>query len=449
MLRRWTSRERSTQNRCLRPGAPGGAPGHDREGGGMNGLKAEVEPAEVGLDAGRLRRIDRHFARYVDDGRLPGWLVAVSRRGRLAHVSWYGSRDLEAGLPVEPGTLWRIFSMTKPVTSVAALMLYEEGAFELSDPVSAFIPAFAGARVFTGGSDQRQVTVPVTEPVRIWHLLTHTAGLTYGFLRVHPVDALYRAAGFEWAAPAGMDLAQACDAWASFPLLFQPGAEWNYSVATDVLGRVVEVASGQRLDEFFRTRILGPLGMTDTAFHVGGGDAGRLAALYMPASGGTVTRLDSLGRLAREPVTMHSGGGGLVATAGDYHRFLHMLLDTDGSPAGELDGARLLSPSTVRYMGRNHLPGGLDLETFGRPMYAESTFAGAGFGLGFGVVIDPVLSRVVCSEGELTWGGAASTAFWIDQREELAVSFYTQLLPSSTYRIRPQLRQLVYQAVTG
>jgi len=415
----------------------------------MNGLKAEVEPAEVGLDAGRLRRIDRHFARYVDDGRLPGWLVAVSRRGRLAHVSWYGSRDLEAGLPVEPGTLWRIFSMTKPVTSVAALMLYEEGAFELSDPVSAFIPAFAGARVFTGGSDQRQVTVPVTEPVRIWHLLTHTAGLTYGFLRVHPVDALYRAAGFEWAAPAGMDLAQACDAWASFPLLFQPGAEWNYSVATDVLGRVVEVASGQRLDEFFRTRILGPLGMTDTAFHVGGGDAGRLAALYMPASGGTVTRLDSLGRLAREPVTMHSGGGGLVATAGDYHRFLHMLLDTDGSPAGELDGARLLSPSTVRYMGRNHLPGGLDLETFGRPMYAESTFAGAGFGLGFGVVIDPVLSRVVCSEGELTWGGAASTAFWIDQREELAVSFYTQLLPSSTYRIRPQLRQLVYQAVTG
>jgi CubicO group peptidase (beta-lactamase class C family) len=415
----------------------------------MNGLKAEVEPAEVGLDAGRLRRIGRHFARYVDDGRLPGWLVAVSRRGRLAHVSWYGSRDLEAGLPVEPDTLWRIYSMTKPVTSVAAMMLYEEGAFELSDPVSAFIPAFAGARVFAGGSDQRQVTVPVTEPVRIWHLLTHTAGLTYGFLRVHPVDAVYRAAGFEWAAPAGMDLAQACDAWASFPLLFQPGTEWNYSVATDVLGRVVEVVSGQRLDEFFRTRILGPLGMTDTVFHVGDDDAGRLAALYMPASGGTVTRLDSLGRLAREPVTMHSGGGGLVATAGDYHRFLHMLLGTDGSPAGELDGARLLSPRTVGYMGRNHLPGGLDLETFGRPLYAESTFAGVGFGLGFGVVIDPVLSRVVCSEGELAWGGAASTAFWIDQREELAVSFYTQLLPSSTYRIRPQLRQLVYQALTG
>jgi CubicO group peptidase (beta-lactamase class C family) len=415
----------------------------------MSGLKAEVDPAEVGLDGERLRRIDRHFARYVDDGRLPGWLVAVSRLGRLAHVSCYGSRDIEAALPVEPDTLWRIYSMTKPITSVAAMMLYEEGAFELSDPVSAFIPAFADARVYAGGSDQRQVTVPATEPVRIWHLLTHTAGLTYGFLRVHPVDALYRAAGFEWGTPAGMDLAQACEAWAGFPLLFQPGAEWNYSVATDVLGRVVEVASGQRLDEFFTARILGPLGMTDTAFHVRDDDTGRLAALYMPGTDGKTARLDSLGRVARHPVRLNSGGGGLLATAGDYHRFLHMLLGTADSPAGELDGTRLLSPRTVGYMGRNHLPGGSDLETFGRPLFAESAFAGVGFGLGFGVTIDPVLSRVVCSEGELTWGGAASTAFWIDQREELAVAFYTQLLPSSTYRLRTQLRQLVYQALTG
>ncbi len=416
----------------------------------MGGLKAEVDPAEVGLDPGRLRRIDRHFARYVDDGRLPGWLAAVSRHGRLAHVSCYGSRDIEAGLPVETDTLWRIYSMTKPITSVAAMILYEEGAFELTDPVSAFIPAFAEARVYTGGSDQRPVTVPASEPVRIWHLLTHTSGLTYGFLRVHPVDALYRAAGFEWSVPRGMDLATACEAWAAMPLLFQPGTEWNYSVSTDVLGRVIEVASGQRLDEFFRTRILDPLGMTDTGFYVGDDVAAdRLAALYMPAAAGKTARLDAMGRVAHKPVRMNSGGGGLLATAADYHRFLHMLLDTTGSPAGELDGIRLLSPRTVGYMARNHLPGGLDLETFGRPLYAESPFAGVGFGLGFGVVIDPALSRVVCSEGELTWGGAASTTFWIDQREELAVSFYTQLLPSSTYRIRPQLRQLVYQALTG
>jgi len=415
----------------------------------VSGLKAEVDPGEVGLDAQRLQRIDRHFARYVDDGRLPGWLVAVSRRGRMAHVSCHGSRDLQAGLPVEPDTLWRIYSMTKPVTSVAAMILCEEGAFELSDPVSNFIPAFAGVRVYAGGSDQRQVTVPAAEPVRIWHLLTQTSGLTYGFLRVHPVDALYRAAGFEWSVPAGVDLATACETWAGFPLLFQPGTEWNYSVATDVLGRVVEVAAGQRLDEFFAARILGPLGMTDTAFYVSDESAGRLAALYTPAADGTTARLDSLGRMPRQPARLNSGGAGLLSTAADYHRFLHMLLDTPGSPAGELDGIRLLGPRTVGYMARNHLPGGLDLETFGRPLFAESQFAGVGFGLGFGVVIDPVRTRMVCSEGELTWGGAASTGFWIDQREELAVAFYTQLLPSSTYRIRPQLRQLVYQALTG
>jgi CubicO group peptidase (beta-lactamase class C family) len=411
----------------------------------MGGLRAEVDPAEVGLDPERLRRIDRHFARYVDDGRLPGWLVTVSRYGRLAHVSCYGSRDLEAGLPVEPDTVWRIYSMTKPVTSVAVMMLYEEGAFELTDPVSAFIPSFADVRVYTGGSDLRQVTVPATEPVRIWHLLTHTSGLTYGFHRVHPVDALYRAAGFEWAYPRGMDLAGACDIWAGLPLLFQPGTEWNYSVSTDVLGRVVEVVSGQSLDEFFAARIFGPLGMTDTAFHAD--DTARLAALYTPGKDGKAARLDALGDAARKRPTLLMGGAGLVATAADYHRFTQLLLDHAGSRAGELDGTRLLGPRTVRYMMHNHLPGGLDLATFGRPLYPDFPFQGIGFGLGFSVVIDPAQGKVVCSEGEAGWGGAASTAFWIDQREELTVSFFTQLLPSSAYRLRPQLRQLVYQAL--
>ena len=232
----------------------------------MSELTIEVDAAEAGLDPERLSRIDTHFARYVADGRLPGWLLTVRRHGRLVHVARCGSRDLEADLPVTDDTLWRIYSMTKPVTSVAAMILYEEGKLTLTDPVSAFIPSFGDVRVYAGGSDLRPVTVPAVEPVRIWHLLTHTAGLTYGFHRSHPVDAMYRAAGFEWSTPAGMDLAQACDAWASLPLLFQPGTEWNYSVATDVLGRVVEVASGQRLDEFIRTRILRPLGMADTAF---------------------------------------------------------------------------------------------------------------------------------------------------------------------------------------
>jgi CubicO group peptidase (beta-lactamase class C family) len=328
---------------------------------------------------------------------------------------------------------------------VAAMMLYEEGGFELTDPVSSYIPSFGDVRVYSGGSDLRPVTVPATEPVRIWHLLTHTSGLTYGFHRTHPVDALYRKAGFEWAWPAGMDLAGACDAWAAMPLLFQPGAEWNYSVATDVLGRVVEVVSGQTLDEFFASRIFGPLGMTGTAFQAV--DPGRLAALYTRGADGTATRLDALGDAALTRPSLFSGGGGLVGTAADYDRFTQMLLGRPDSPAGELDGTRLLSPRTVRYMARNHIPGGLDLEAYGRPLYAEFPFRGVGFGLGFAVCTDPVLGKVVCSEGELSWGGAASTAFWIDPAEELTAAFYTQLLPSSAYRIRPQLRQLVYQAL--
>jgi CubicO group peptidase (beta-lactamase class C family) len=412
-------------------------------------LQVEAGPAEAGFDKARLERIDRHFARYVDTGRLPGWLIAISRDGKLAHVATYGHRDAEAGLPVEPDTLWRIYSMTKPVTSVAAMILYEEGGFELTDPVSRYIPSFADARVFTGGSDVNYLTEPVTEPVRIWHLLTHTSGLTYGFHRSHPVDAIYRANGFEWGSPPGVDLAGACDLFAGMPLLFQPGSEWNYSVATDVLGRVVEVVSGQRLDEFFRERIFGPLEMTETAFWAGPQQAGRLGPLYTRGPDGKAVPMDALGKAAyREPGYL-SGGGGLVSSAADYHRFTQMLLGRPGSPAGELDGARLLSPRTVAYMTINQLPGGADLETFGRPLYAESVFAGVGFGLGFAVQLDPAASKTLCSAGEFNWGGAASTTFWVDPAERLTASFFTQLLPSSTYPIRPQLRQLVYQALVG
>ena len=248
---------------------------------------------------------------------------------------------------------------------------------------------------------------------------------------------------------AGLDLAQVCDLYAGFPLLFQPGTEWNYSVATDVLGRVVEVASGQRLDEFLNERIFRPLGMTDTAFWARpDGRADRLAALYRPGQDGKAIRMDTLGQAALRQPRMLSGGGGLVSTAADYDRFTQMLMRTDASPAGEYNGVRLLGPRTVGYMARNHLPGGLDLETFGRPLYAESPFRGVGFGLGLAVVLDPVPGKVTGSAGELSWGGAASTTFWIDGTEGLTVSFFTQLLPSSTHPIRPQLRQLVYQTLT-
>ena len=402
---------------------------------------AGADPAELGFSAERLARIDRHFERYVADGRLAGWLALVSRAGRIAHVGWGGRRDLEAGTPVEPDTVWRIYSMTKPVTSVAAMMLWEEGHFELKDPVARFIPAFEDVRVYVRGSAQNPLTAPSREPMRIWHLLTHTAGLTYGFHHAHAVDEAYRAAGFEWTTPPGLDLAACCEAWARLPLLFEPGSEWNYSVATDVLGRIVEVISGRPLDAFFAERILGPLQMRDTGFHVPEADAGRLAALYTPdPATGRATRNDAMGAAALKPPDALSGGGGLVSTAADYHRFTQMLLRE-----GELDGVRLLGPRTVRLMASNHLPG--DLEEFGRPLFAETTFEGVGFGLGFSVVEEPVRGRYPSSRGEFAWGGAASTAFWVDPAEELTVLFFTQLLPSSTYSIRPQLHQLVHQAI--
>jgi CubicO group peptidase (beta-lactamase class C family) len=396
-------------------------------------LEVQVEAADAGFDAGRLGRIDRHFARYVDDGRLAGWLVLVARSERIVHLSTYGRRDIEADLPVELDTRWRIYSMTKPITSVAAMSLWEEGAFELKDPVSRFVPAFGDVHVHDAG--------PAREPVRMWHPLTHTAGLTYGFHHAHPVDAMYREAGFDLQRP-DVDLAAACDTWASLPLLFEPGSEWNYGVSTDVLGRVVEVIAGAPLDEVLRERVLDPLGMGDTAFEVTGDDGvAKLAALYTPGAGAPA-RIDLLGDEILSSPTFLSGGGGLASTAADYHRFARMLLRR-----GELDGVRVLGSRTVDFMARNHLPGGVDLEAFGRPLFAETTFDGVGFGLGFSVVVDPVANKVPASVGDYGWGGMASTVFWVDPVQRLTVLFMTQLLPSSTYPIRSELRQLVHSAL--
>jgi CubicO group peptidase (beta-lactamase class C family) len=415
----------------------------------VTALEVHTDPAEVGIDAGRLARLDRRLARWVDDAQLPGYLVTVARRGHLVHVGSAGYRDVEAGLPVERDTRWRIYSMTKPITSVAAMMLYEEGAFELSDPISRWLPEFAETRVYVAGSAQKPVTAPQVEPIRVRHLLTHTSGLTYGFHHATPVDAMYRAAGHEWGTPAGADSAEVCRQWAAIPLLFQPGAEWNYGVSTDVLGRLVEVLSGQPLDEFFEQRIFRPLGMTDTSFGLReGDDVDSLARLYAAVPGqrgGAATGfapLDTMGAAAHSRPTFLSGGGGLVSTAADYLRFAELL-----RRGGSYDGGRLLSARTIAYMTRNHLPGNADIETFGRPVFAETPLRGVGFGLGVSVVIDPVRYGVLTSVGDYTWGGAASTVFYVDPVEDLTVSFYTQLLPSSTLPIRGYLRQLVNQAL--
>jgi CubicO group peptidase (beta-lactamase class C family) len=404
----------------------------------------DVDPGEVGLDAQRLQRIDTHFRKYVDDGRLPGWQVMVSRHGRVAHLSSYGLADKEGARPVADDTIWRIYSMTKPITSVAAMMLVEQGLMELTDPISRWLPEFAEPRVYVAGPAAKPVTVAATEPIRLWHLLTHTAGFTYGFHRVHVTDEMYRLAGFDLGMPAD-DLAGFSRGIARLPLAFQPGTEWNYSVATDILGRLVEVVSGQPLDEYFAQHIFGPLDMRDTGFHVEEARHDRLAALYAMAPGLTEPiRYDEVGERYKRPAKWFSGGGGLLSTTRDYTRFTWML-----SGGGELDGARLLSPRTLRYMTRNHLPGNVDLQTFGRPLYAETRFDGVGFGLGFAVVTDPAAGKVIATDGEFNWGGMASTAFWVDPTEDLTVVFMTQVMPSSTYPLRPQLRALVYQALVA
>lgn len=408
----------------------------------MSAPLPRVDPREVGLSSERLSRLDEHFRRYVDDGRLAGWLVAVARHGRVAHMSSYGSADAARTRDFTEDTVVRLYSMTKPLTSVAAMMLVERGQLALKDPVANFLPEFGESQVFTGGSAESPVLVPQERPMLIWHLLTHTAGLTYGFQQQDPVDEMYRAAGFEWGYPDGFDLDDCCRVWASLPLLFQPGTEWNYSVATDVLGRVVEVVSGRSLDRFFEDEILGPLGMHETSFSVPDERRERLADLFIPdgSTGRAVQAPAVLDR--RNPPRVLSGGGGLYGTIDDYLRFCQMILN-----GGELDGARLLGRHTVSYMARNHLPGDVDLEAYGRPLFSETTYDGIGFGLGFSVVIDAAANKVPCSEGELAWGGAASTAFWIDPAESLSVVFLTQLLPSSTHPIRPELKQLVYQSL--
>jgi len=390
-------------------------------------------PFDSSFDSARLTRIDRHLAKYVDDGRLPGWHVQVALHGDVQHSSVYGLADLEAGRPVAQDTLWRIYSMTKPLTSVLAMMLWEEGEFQLTDEVSRFIPSFAEARVFEKGSATAPFLVPAMEPVRMWHLLAHASGLTYGFMQHSPVDALYRAQGYDFGWPPGVDLAGACDAWARLPLKFQPGSAFGYGVSTDVLGRVIEVITGKRLDVAMAERILTPLGMFDTRWWVEGADVDRLAALYANVEGKAV-RYDLLGAAALSEPAGHSGGGGLISTVADYQRFMDALLD-----------GTLLAPRTLELMTRNHLPG--DLQQCNSGGFAETVLDGIGFGLGFAVVLDPMPARSASSVGEYYWGGLASTAFWIDPATGVTASFYTQLAPSSTYPIRAELRQLVYSAL--
>jgi CubicO group peptidase (beta-lactamase class C family) len=410
------------------------------------------KPEELGVSAERLARIPAFFDdNYVKAGKLPGVLTAVSRRGRLVSFDCRGHRDVERGAPLEADTIFRIYSMTKPIVSVALMSLYEESLFQLSDPVSRFIPAFADLRVWADGNHNAYRTRLPEREMTVRDLLTHTSGLSYGFMFNHPVDALYRRRGVERAnvlSPSehpspSTTTAEMVDRLADVPLLFSPGTRWAYSVATDVCGCLVEVISGQSLDRFLAERIFSPLGMVDTGFSVPDSSAHRLAANYAATPATPLQLIDDPATSDYlRPATFLSGGGGLVSTAADYLRFCHMLLNK-----GELDGARVLGRKTVEYMTTNHLRDGLDLAGMGMPVFGNMIFDGIGFGLGFAVVLDPVRAQVMNSPGSFNWGGAASTVFWVDPREELVVLLLTQLVPSATYPLRQQLQTLAYQSL--
>jgi len=405
-----------------------------------------AKPEALGLCSKRLARIDRFLAeRYVSPGRLPCALLQVAREGQLVHQTVLGQASLETGAPLAEDSIVRIYSMTKPITSVAFMMLVEEGKIALDDPVHRFIPAFREQRVYVAGggglpgTPPGWQTKPTDTPMRIIDLLRHTSGLTYGFQSRTNVDTAYRAQQID-PFERSDGLQGFVDALAPLPLEFSPGSAWNYSVSTDVLGYLVGKLSGQPFEQFLQQRILGPLGMVDTAFHVDDARAHRFAQCYVNSPEGKLVAL--AGRSFREPPSAPSGGGGLVSTAADYMRFCECL-----RRGGELDGVRLIGPKTLALMRENHLPSGRDLAEVSVSMFSEAVFRGVGFGLGFAMTTDVARTTVAGSKGEYWWGGAASTAFWIDPVEDLCVVFLTQFMPSTLYPIRRELRTMVNAAV--
>ena len=396
-----------------------------------------ARPEVVGLSSTRLETIDTFVQRkYLDTGRMPGALTLVYRRGEVAHFSAIGMADVERKKPVKEDTIFRIYSMTKPVTSIAFMMMVEQGLVALDDPVHKYIPAWKDLGVFAGGFMQTFRTKRCERPMLIIDLLRHTSGLTYGFQESTNVDAAYRKLKIGEIEKSGT-LDSMVEQLAKLPLEFSPGTAWNYSVSTDILGYLVEKISGQKFEDYLRAKIFKPLGMVDTDFHVHPGKEARLAACYVPAKGGMDLQDDPAKSPYLQPPGFVSGGGGLVSTASDYLKFCRMLIN-----GGSLDGVQIVSPKTIELMTMNHLPDGKDLPALSRSLFSEVAYNGVGFGLGFSVTMDPAKTLIPGSVGEYSWGGAASTSFWVDPKEDLITIFMTQLIPSSTYPIRRELRTL-------
>lgn len=402
-----------------------------------------VDPSSLGFEPDRLDRIGAFLDQsYIAAGKLPGVDVLVARDGHAVYRHTGGVARAD-GTPVADDTIYRLASMTKPVTSVAFMMLLEEGRVALDDPVTTVVPEFARLGVYSGGGGEAAFAPPrPAAQMRMIDLITHQSGLTYGIQNRTNVDAAYRKGRLDGhASLPGNDhfIAEL----AKLPLEFDPGQGWNYSVGTDVLGVIVARLAGMSLGQFFKTRIFDPLGMVDTAFFCPPDKAHRLADGWAYQEGAAPVLLDPAVKSGalREP-RFESGGSGLVSTTADYHRFCRML-----AGRGAADGVRILSPKTLDLMTANHLPGGADLTHVSRALFSEAHNAGAGFGLGFGVTIDPARALVPGSAGEFYWGGIYSTAFFVDPVEKLHMVFMTQLCPSSTYPVRRQLKTLIYGAL--
>jgi CubicO group peptidase (beta-lactamase class C family) len=413
-----------------------------------------MKPEKLGMSSSRLARLDEVMRRrYVEAGHLPGMLTYIYRKGHLVHTNLCGQMDIERGRKLREDSIFRIYSMSKPITAVALMMLVEEGLLGLDDAVHTHIPAWKDLGVYASGMPSilgtaapSYMTTPLERPMKVIDLATHTSGLTYGFMMRSTVDAAYRRAKVtDRQTPGG--LSEMVDQLAKIPLDFSPGTAWNYSVAIDVMGYLVEKLSGVSFGEFLRTRLFEPLGMSDTAFHVPEDKIDRFTSCYQPELKGKGLKLQDDGRESpyATPPSLESGGGGLVSTAHDYLRFCRMMLN-----GGTLDGVQILSPKTVALFSLNYLPEGREVADMALPgMFSESGYAGVGFSLGCGVNVDVAKTRLPGSLGEYFWGGAAATAFWIDPKEELTVVFMTQVIGSEArLTLRRDLRTMVYAAMT-
>jgi CubicO group peptidase (beta-lactamase class C family) len=412
-----------------------------------------TKPENVGLSSKRLETLDRVMKeRYVDTGLLSGIHTQVYRGGQLAHNGMAGMMDIERNKPWREDAIVRIYSMTKPITAVALMMLAEEGKLGLDDDVATHIPSWKNLRVYASGMPSlventagQFITLPCQRPMKVVDLVTHTSGLSYGFMSRTAVDAEYRRQKLgDFQTPGGLDAF--IEQLSKIPLDFSPGTAWNYSVSIDVMGYLVQKLSGQTFGEFLRTRLFEPLGMTDTGFSVPQAKLDRFASCYMPAKGGGLRLQDDAGKSTyAEPPKLESGGGGLVSTAKDYMTFCRMMLG-----GGMLDGVQILSPKTVEMFSINFLPGDKRLSDLSAAVtFSEAGYNGIGFSIGCGVTMDPALTRIPGTPGEFFWGGAASTAFWIDPFEDLAVVFMTQVMGTDArLTLRRDLRTLVYSAMT-